>query len=85
MILLIFKIEGNIPEAKGWLNKNASWSDMPLYNNLKILVGKLFFPSLLPSFKEGIMLETSLLSVEVIKKVQYLRVGGNQNIFYRQI
>ena len=49
------------------MNRNASWSDMYLFNNFKILVGILFGPSLLSWFKEEIKLETPELSVGVIK------------------
>ena len=37
IILLVFKIAGNNPEEKDLLNKNASWSDMSLFANFKIL------------------------------------------------
>ena len=66
IILLDFKIEGNIPEAKDWFNKNASWSDTFLFNNFKILVGILFGPLLFSRFKEEIILGTLILSVGVI-------------------
>ena len=41
---------------------------MYLFNNVKILVGTLFGPSLLSRFKQEIILETLILSVAVIKK-----------------
>lgn len=65
----VLKIEGNIVEAKNWLNKNVSWSDISLFNNFEILVGILFGPSLLSRFKEKIILKASMLSLGVIKKI----------------
>ena len=65
--MLVFKIEGNIPEEKDWLKRTASWSDMSLFNSFRILIGILLGPWLLSWFKEEIMLETSVLSVRVIK------------------
>ena len=46
IILLVFKIEGNIPEEKDWLKRIASWSDMSLFNSFRILVEILLGPSL---------------------------------------
>ena len=46
MILLVFKIEGNIPEQKDWLKRIVSWSDMSLFNSFRILVEILLGPSL---------------------------------------
>ena len=45
----------------------------------------LFGSSFLSRFKEEIILEYSVLSLGVTKKIQYLKVGGNQNIFYWEI
>ena len=50
-----------------------------------MLVGILFGSSFLSRFKEEIILEYSVLSLGVTKKIQYLKVGGNQNIFYWEI
>ena len=47
IILLIFKIEGNIPEENDWLKKIASWSYTALFNSFRILVGILLGPSLI--------------------------------------
>ena len=52
-----------------------------LLHNFKMLVGILFGSSFLSRFKEEIILEDSVLSLGVIKKIQHLKVGGNQNIF----
>ena len=65
IIFVIFKIERNIPDGKERLNKDASWSDMSLFDNFKILVGILFRPSLLLRFKDEIILEASILSVRI--------------------
>lgn len=56
IILLVFKIGGNNLKKKYWLNRNLIWSDLPLFNNFKVLVGILFGPSLLPRFKKEIIL-----------------------------
>ena len=39
------------------MEKVAIWSDMPLFNSFRILLGILFGPSLLTRFKEEIVLE----------------------------
>ena len=46
IILLIFKIEENIPEENDLLKKIASWSYTTLFNSFRILVGILLGPSL---------------------------------------
>lgn len=46
-ILLFFKIEGNNKEEKDWLNRNAIWCHIFLFDNFKIIVVILFSPSLL--------------------------------------
>lgn len=53
IMLMFFKIEGNIPE--------------PFFNNFRILVGMLLGPSLSSRFKEEIMLQKSVLLVGVLK------------------
>ena len=45
---MVFKIEQNISEDQVCLKKIASWSDMPLLNSFRILIGILLGPSLLP-------------------------------------
>ena len=55
IILLVLKIEGNIQQERDWLNRIASQS---LFNSSRILVGILFFSSLLTKFKEEIILES---------------------------
>ena len=75
IILLVFKIEGNIPEEKDWLKRIASWSDMSLFNSFRILIRILLGPSLFFLFKEEIMLEISVLSVGVIKNESIFRGG----------
>ena len=81
IILLVFKIEGSNPEEKDWLKSNASWSDMSLFNNFRILVWILFGSSLLSRFKEEIILETSVLSVGVVKSDSVFKSGKCHNIF----
>ena len=54
----VFKIERKNPEEKGCLNRKASWSDMSLFNNLRILVQR---------FKE-VVLETSVLSIKIFSR-----------------
>ena len=53
---------------------------MSSFNSFRLVVGKLFGSSLLSRFKAETIFDTSLLSVEVIKLIQDVRVGGNQNI-----
>ena len=56
-----------------------------LKKKTKILVGILFYPSLLTRLKEEIILKTSVPSVEVIKRIQYLKAGVNYNIFLKNL
>ena len=65
-ILLVFKIERNIPEEKDWLNRTATWY-MSLFRSFRILVKLLFGPSLWPRFKEEVILKISELATGVIK------------------
>ena len=89
IILLVFKIEGNIPEEKDWLKRIASWSDKSLCISITISIGILLGPSFLPCFKDEIMLETLVLLAGVLYlefyleyyQILYLGVGGNHNIF----
>ena len=82
IILLVLKIEGDIPEEKDWLERIANWSNMSLFNRFRILIGILLGPPLLSSFK-GEMLETSVLSVGVIKNDSIFRVGGNHTFSWK--
>ena len=75
---MVFKIEGNTKEEKDWLKRIASWPDMSLFNSFRILIGILLSPSLLPWFKNDIMLETSVLSVGAIKIYSILTALGNR-------
>ena len=89
IILLVFKIEGNIPEEKDWLKRITSWSDTSLCISLTISIGILLGPSLFSCFKEEIMLETLVLLAGVLNlefyleyyQILYLGVGDNHNIF----
>ena len=49
--------------------------------NFKIIVGIMFSPSLVSRFKEKIILETSVLSVEIIKNGPVLK-GVRQLQYY---
>ena len=71
---MVFKIEGNMPEIWTEQNRIASWSDIPLFNNL-ILVAILFGLSLLSRLKEQIILETSVLSVGLVKNDSMCKGG----------
>lgn len=66
IILLVFKIERNNQKEKDVPNRNTGWSDMPLFNDFKILVETLFGPLFLPGFNTK-ELETLVLSVGLIK------------------
>ena len=67
IILLVLKREGKILEEKDGFKGISSWSDMSLFSSLRILVKILYGPSLLSSSKEQIILNTSELSIGVIK------------------
>ena len=47
------------------LKRIASWSDISLFESFRVVVGILLGPSLLPLFKEEIMMETLVPSVTV--------------------
>ena len=67
-------------EGEDWLNRNTNWSDMSLFDNFRILLGILLGPSHLSRFKKEMILEASVLSIGVIKMIQYSKAGGNHNI-----
>ena len=66
IILLVFKIERNNQKEKDVPNRNTGWSDMPLFNDFKILVETLFGLLFLSGFNAK-KLETLVLSVGLIK------------------
>ena len=68
IILLLFRIEGNIPEAKKIGGARMSFGQMSLFHTFKFLIGILFGQSFLSCFKKEIISETSILSVGAIKK-----------------
>ena len=70
-ILLIFKIEEIILEEKDWLKRMASCSDM----SWKALNSTWDAIPLLSTFKEEIMLETSVVSVGVNKNDSIFKGG----------
>ena len=70
----------NNAEDKDWLNSNASWPDMSVFNSFKILVGILLGPSILSRFKEEI-LETSVLSVGIMESDSIFSSGRYSQYF----
>ena len=67
IILIVFKIEENIPKKNDRLKKISNCCNIVLlFKSFINLVGILLDPLLLPKFKEEIMLETSILSAGVV-------------------
>ena len=54
-ILLVFKMPENVPDESDRLKKEASWLDVCLFKNLRILVGILFSSAASWTEKEEMM------------------------------
>ena len=70
--MLAVRNEGNTLEEKEFSNKNASWSDMSLFKNSRILV----------RLKEEIMLKTLVPSTGVPKNDFIFRDGSELQYFF---
>ena len=66
-----------MPDKRDRLKREASRLDMYLFKSLRILVGKLFGPTVLWLFREEIMLESPLETVGEVKS-ETLFVGGRK-------
>lgn len=55
VILLVFKMPGNVPDESDRLKKEASWLDLSLFKNLRTLVGILFSSTSSWTAKEEMM------------------------------
>ena len=73
VILLVFKSGENIPEEKDWLERISSWSGISLLRSFKILIEKLFGPSL--STLKEVILNTSEVSIGVTNNDSLLASG----------